>query len=749
MKNLYFFLFFTFTIFKTSAQIIDFPDANFKARLLAASPTENIAWDGNNTKVKIDTNDDGEIQISEALVIERLDVQNSNISDLTGINFFTNMAVLNADNNQITTLTINGELPNIQLIYLNGNSLTSVTLSNLPMLDTLGVSFNQITSISLQGLPNLWVLFCNTNHLTTIDLSQCTALITCQLSDNQLTSIIFPNYPDANTPTEPYFDLSGNLFETLEAPNHRLSSFRCNNNPNLTFLNLKEFSHYTYQESGFNFPQDCSFSNCPALKYICTREADLGEVQFMINIIYGYTNCHVNTYCSFNPGGSYYTLQGTCTYDSDNNGCNSGDPLYPNMKYTISNGSNNTAIITGSGGLFHYLSAGTYTITPVFENSAVFTASPASASVSFPTAASPFTQDFCISANSSLNDLEVTIIPIDQARPGFNAVYKIVYKNKGTGVQSGVVGVSFDDSHLDFVSANPALDNQSLNYLGWTFNNLQPFETREITFTLNLNSPLENPPLNNDDILNYTATIDGAVDATISDNTSTLNQVVVGSYDPNDKTCLEGTTITPSMVGNYVHYVIRFENTGTANAENIVVKDIIDTNKFDISSLMPQQGSHTFTTRIINTNQVEFIFENIQLPFDDANNDGYVAFKIKTKPTLVVGDTFNNSANIYFDYNFPITTNTYTTTIQALGVSDFDFDSAFSLSPVPAKNTLTITPKYDVVISSVSVFNMLGQLVQVNTHPGTTIDVSGLKTGSYLIKITSDKGSATSKFIKE
>ena len=176
---------------------------------------------------------------------------------------------------------------------------------------------------------------------------------------------------------------------------------------------------------------------------------------------------------------------------------------------------------------------------------------------------------------------------------------------------------------------------------------------------------------------------------------------------------------------------------------------MIDTNKYDISSLIPLSGSASYTTRISNANQVEFIFQNINLPFDDANNDGYVAFKIKTKPTLVVGDTFSNTANIYFDYNFPITTNMYTTTITALGTQDFEFGSVFSLSPVPAKNVLTITTKQAVVMSSVSIYNMLGQLMQVNTNPNETIDVSGLRTGSYFIKIVSDKGTASGKFLKE
>ena len=216
-------------------------------------------------------------------------------------------------------------------------------------------------------------------------------------------------------------------------------------------------------------------------------------------------------------------------------------------------------------------------------------------------------------------------------------------------MQNASVNLAFDDAVLDFVSASQATTSQTTNNLTWALPNFQPLETRQILATLNVNSPTETPAVNNGDVLNYTASLTGNTDETPSDNSAVLNQTVINSLDPNDKTCLEGSIVSPDMIGQYVHYKIRFENTGTSNAENIVVKDVIDTTKFDITSLVPFDSSHPFVTRVISTNKVEFIFENINLHFDDANNDGYVAFKIKTKPTMVVGDSFNNSANIYFD----------------------------------------------------------------------------------------------------
>ncbi len=206
------------------------------------------------------------------------------------------------------------------------------------------------------------------------------------------------------------------------------------------------------------------------------------------------------------------------------------------------------------------------------------------------------------------------------------------------------------------------------------------------------------------------------------------------------------------MVGNYVNYIIRFENTGTFPAQNIVVSDMIDLTKFDLTTLVPQSSSHSFVTRINNTNgKVEFIFENINLPFDDANNDGYIAFKIKTKPTLILGDTFTNAANIYFDYNFPITTNTASTTVTTLNNKDFDFGNYFTIYPTPTKEILNINVKGQIEVKSVAVYNILGQLVLVYTNSDniSTLDVSQLKTGTYFIKLTTDKGATSQKFLKE
>jgi hypothetical protein len=101
MKKLYTLLVIALIGYVGKAQIVNIPDANFKAKLLEASPSNQIAStqtpDINanvTTFSKIDTNDDGEIQVSEALAIKWLSVRISSISDLTGIESFTNLITL-------------------------------------------------------------------------------------------------------------------------------------------------------------------------------------------------------------------------------------------------------------------------------------------------------------------------------------------------------------------------------------------------------------------------------------------------------------------------------------------------------------------------------------------------------------------------------------------------------------------------------------------------------------------------------
>ncbi|POS00585.1 putative repeat protein (TIGR01451 family)/predicted secreted protein (Por secretion system target) [Flavobacterium croceum DSM 17960] len=723
-----------------NAQIINIPNINFKAKLLEASSTNQIARDINGTYFKIDSNNNNEIEYTEADDVYELNISNLNsiqsvkISDITGLIHFSNLRKFHCIDNLLTNLDLTS-FANLLAINCGFNQLTSLNISGLNQLEFLSCESNQIVNLDLSNKPNLVTLYCENNNISNLNLNELINLIYLTVSGNPISILDFSGIYNIEHLQCMYTNITN-----LDVSNQtNLDLIMCGENPSLEKIFMKNGKI----ESGLNL------INLPNLKYVCVDDLQLTTIQNNINFSSGSLNCSVNTYCSFSPGGTYYTIQGQNKFDANNNGCDNNDIICPKLKYSITNGTDIGYLISNITGFYYIpVQAGTQTITPIIENPTYFNVSPITFNVSFPTAISPYNQDFCITANGFHNDLELMLIPINTAVPGFNAKYKLVFKNKGTTTQSGTINFTFDDSVLDFVSSNPNVSNQSTGSLNWNFINLLPFESREIDIILNLNSPTETPSLNSGDLLNSSATVNGQTDETPNDNIAILNQIVVNSYDPNDKTCLEGTTITTSMVGEYVHYLIRFENNGTANAQNIIVKDMIDINKFDINTLIPIKGSHNFETRISSINKVEFIFQNINLPFDDANNDGYVSFKIKTKPNLVVGNTFSNSANIYFDYNFPIVTNNYTTTIQnTLGLQENDFINNISVYPNPVKNILNF--KAEDNISKVEVYDISGRILSSNSVSENKIDLSELKTGNYILKIYIEKGIMKTKIIKE
>jgi hypothetical protein len=64
-------------------------------------------------------------------------------------------------------------------------------------------------------------------------------------------------------------------------------------------------------------------------------------------------------------------------------------------------------------------------------------------------------------------------------------------------------------------------------------------------------------------------------------------------------------------------------------------------------------------------------------------------------------------------------------------------------------NRLNIETKQTIAVAS-NIYNTLGQIVLVipNTQQTKTVDVSSLKTGNYLMKINSDKGCSSVKFLR-
>jgi hypothetical protein len=841
MKHKYLILLLFFSCI-AAAQNINFPNAGFKARLVSLTPAMVGAYNAAGNPVAIDTNNDGEIQVSEAHAVYKLVINHSpldgttQLTDISGIENFINLKELHCSSNNIATADLTA-LSNLEILFFQENNCDSLLMHGLSNLQTAYCGINNFTTLDLTGLTALELLQCHQNNLTAIDLTGLVSLTSFDAYDNELLTLNATAVPsltylgcgqnnleslniagltsltELNCPLNQLtsLNLSGlSNLQTLECYDNllteinitglsNLSILLCDNNPfnaldfsqpnnigrlscystNLSYLNVSGCHQLYDLECSFNQltsldvsananlnwlnagnnplhhinlkngPEDIQYlylENTPSLQYVCVDEGEVQQVQSLIDDL-DYMPL-VSSDCSFDT--AFNLVSGTVRYDGNNNGCESTDTMMPLHSFNLSGTNFSFTFSANSNGLYTLpLNNGTYTITPVLANPEYFTVTPASATVALTDDVPQIIADFCVSAIAPFNDLEVSLIPTSPARPGFDATYSLHCKNKGTTTLSGDVTLAFQDNLMDLVEASVTPDISG-NLLTWNYSDLAPFEEITIEVTMNINSPVESPAVNIDDQLEFTVAALFEEDITPADNTFGIKQIVVGSYDPNDKTCIEGTTITPEMVGDYVHYVIRFENTGTFYAENIIVVDIIDEEKFDISSIVLLQGSHDYFMRITNGNSVEFVFQNIMLPgMPSDDRHGYVAFRIKTKETLQLDDSFSNTAAIYFDFNAPVITNDAVTTIALpLNNPRFTTGNQVALDPNPATNVLNIRLKDNASVTGVAVYNVMGQLLSAPQQSGKTIDVSGLGAGTYFVKVSTEEGTFSSQFIK-
>ena len=111
-------------------------------------------------------------------------------------------------------------------------------------------------------------------------------------------------------------------------------------------------------------------------------------------------------------------------------------------------------------------------------------------------------------------------------------------------------------------------------------------------------------------------------------------------------------------LGDNIHYIIRFQNTGTDTAFNVVIADTLNA-LLDASTFQVLNSSHTCRVKQLG-NVVYFEFLNIMLPdnFESkTQSSGFVSYSARPLKSILNETGFNNNANIYFDYNNPVISN--------------------------------------------------------------------------------------------
>lgn len=364
--------------------------------------------------------------------------------------------------------------------------------------------------------------------------------------------------------------------------------------------------------------------------------------------------------------GSVNQLKGTIFLDANSNGIK--DVGEQNFNNTIVKSQKGSSVITGQpqNGAFRFdIDTGSYTTTVQLFNP-YYNVLPSSLNTNFTTYFNVDSFGFAIQPIPNKQDLQINLVPLSPARPGFKAQYVLNYKNVGTTtIANGSVKL-IKDSRTTLTAALPVPSSVVADTLTWNYTNLKPLDSLAIGIEFQLAAP---PTLNINDTLKYTAVIlPVAGDLTPADDTSSLRQRVIGSYDPNDKQESFAGKIPLKSVqdGSYINYIIRFQNTGNDTAFFVRLLDTLDT-KLDWNSFQMIGSSHAYNLTIKDGNKLNWFFDNIKLPDSTTNlarSIGYVAFRIKPKNTLMANEVISNKASIYFDYNLPIVTNTTNTVVS-------------------------------------------------------------------------------------
>lgn len=239
--------------------------------------------------------------------------------------------------------------------------------------------------------------------------------------------------------------------------------------------------------------------------------------------------------------------------------------------------------------------------------------------------------------------------------------------------------------------------------------------------------------------------------------------VVSGAYDPNDKTGFPTGLGTQYEIlpNQQLQYLIRFQNTGTDTAFNIVVRDTLDTD-LNIFSVVPGAASHNYTFRMYGPRVLEWTFTNIMLPdsnVNEATSHGFLTFRVDQQPNLQNGTVILNDTDIYFDFNAPVITNETVHTINnqlhnfVVGIKTEIRNAIYPIKvyPNPASNNVTILLTKESLGSTYSITNQLGQVVMQGklTTEQNLIEINDLQSGFYVVTVEGKNTKQSVKLVKQ
>jgi hypothetical protein len=357
------------------------------------------------------------------------------------------------------------------------------------------------------------------------------------------------------------------------------------------------------------------------------------------------------------------------------------------------------------------------------------------------------TYNFGISYPDNIYDLQsyLTSMP---ARPGFSTMLLLSVQNAAFTTQENVTVKLRLPQGVTFSSAweNPtSISGDTLIWTGLRIDSMQRYDMH-VTVMVNVNDSLGT-------LLQTEMLAMGTKgDTTPADNYTRWVEPVRGSFDPNDKLVNRDFVEQGFQPDSVVFvYTVRFQNTGTAAADFVMIRDTISP-KLDISTLQVVNASHSYEFTVREHNIVEFYFPNIQLPDSNTSeplSHGAIQYSIMAKaglpPTII-----ENRASIFFDFNAPVVTNTALTVIILSDGIRQNRPLDFLLYPNPASESIHIELKREG--SGVWMLSDLcGKLIRTQGLPenGRSFDIglTDISPGIYFLTLKEGETVSTAKIL--
>ena len=463
-----------------------------------------------------------------------------------------------------------------------------------------------------------------------------------------------------------------------------------------------------------------------------------------------------DTVCGNNFGvyNNASEIAGTVFLDANNNGVMDGSES--GLSYQLVQIGNNYMYTDWYGNYSIWLTPGNYTVsyTPSGNYASGTITTPTSYQINV-TAPGNFygNNNFGIYMPPGMNDLSVVITPHTTVTPGFPAWYDINVCNYGSSATGATVTMIYDPAIVPNYQTPAGTVNTTTQTITWTIANINPNACVNIWTNF---SALTGIQLGAGTLEFVMVTPTSGIDNYQSNNTDTVHQTIVGSWDPNNKLVvrtnnpLDAATQYISSVNadQEITYTINFQNTGNAPAYNVVVIDELAP-ELDVNSYQLINSSHSCDVNRIG-NTVTYRFMNIMLPDsvnDEPNSHGFINFKINATNGLAMGTQIIDFANIYFDFNDPILTNdAVVTLIDVTGIAN-QSSASVVIYPNPAKEIFNVMFNSNVAgAANLMMYDNTGRKVlstkeQIGVGQNkTSINTSTLENGLYFIELIQPNG---------